>query len=108
MSELIKISKEFRGITGSLWLGKEVTIPEGADDIEEFIKQSERLDKAWMAMNPQYKFNEQSVGEINKEKERVEIAIDNCTSKAELKMIQESAFKHKLEKEYLMKLKSFE
>ncbi len=45
---------------------------------------------------------------INKEKERVEVAIDNCTSKEELKMMQEAAMKHRLEKEYLMKLKSFE
>lgn len=53
MSELIKISKEFKGAMGGVWLGKEVEIPDGADDIAEFIKQNERLERAWMAMNPQ-------------------------------------------------------
>lgn len=53
MSELIKISKEFKGAMGGVWLGKEVEIPDGADDIAEYIKQNERLEKAWMAMNPQ-------------------------------------------------------
>lgn len=45
---------------------------------------------------------------INKEKERIEIAIDNCTSKHELTLLQNDALKHRLETEYLIKLKSFE
>lgn len=60
MSELIKISKEFKGAMGGVWLGKEIEIPDGADDVAEFIKQNEILERAWMAMNPQINWSESS------------------------------------------------
>lgn len=45
---------------------------------------------------------------IDRKKEDIEILIDNCTSKEELKKLQNDAFKYKLETEYLKKMSSFQ
>lgn len=88
MSELIKISKEFKGAMGGVWLGKEVEIPDGADDIAEYIKQNERLEKAWMAMNPHINWLPDSTTngssqKVNSKDEKIQsfiATINMCTS----------------------------
>ncbi len=45
---------------------------------------------------------------INKESERIEIAIDNCTSALEVKLYMEDAYKYGLHEHYIKKLKSFQ
>lgn len=48
------------------------------------------------------------LGVINKEAERIEIAIDNAQTKTDLILLQQDAIKHNLVQQYLSKLKSFQ
>lgn len=56
--QLIKVSKEFKGLMGNLWLGLEGTVTEEEDKIKAYIEGNELLEKSWMAMNPQIGWNE--------------------------------------------------
>jgi hypothetical protein len=62
--ETIKVSKEFKGIMGGLWLGMEAEVVVSSDEdvINEFKKRNELLEKAYMALNPQINWNEENIG----------------------------------------------
>jgi len=57
--ETIKVSKEFKSITGGLWLGMEASVGEEENKLEAFKEGMDFLDKAFMANNPQINWNEQ-------------------------------------------------
>jgi len=115
----IKISKEFHAMGSGLWLSVEMPIAPGENEISEFIKGDTILNNAFAAINPgatihvnpeysshlENRFNvAQPQPVINREKERVEILIDNAKDVAELVKYETYAADHGLSDYYLDKL----
>lgn len=110
----IKVSKEFRFNGAGLWLGMETTCLHG-EEIAEFKKSHQLLNDAFHAMNPQQSWIppsgfttestlEKVIPEINLEKERVEILIDNAETVEELNRYKESAEKYGVMDQWAAKL----
>lgn len=103
--EIIKVSKEFKSSYGGVWLGMEASVSEDEDKLKAYATGNELLEQAWSAINPHITWNQPVQTVINKETERIEIAIDNCTSKEELLLLQNDAIKNNLVPQYLKKQK---
>jgi hypothetical protein len=104
-------------------LGVEIELGENEDPINGFEQAKKIVNEAFEKLNPQINWNESEGTKedpfnrrvtitdipkiINKEKERIEIAIDNCQSKPELLLLQSDALKYDLIKQYINKLNSF-
>src|SRR6185503_5352035 len=102
--------------TGMMYLnhkiGVEIELDETDDAREVFLK-AKSIVEGWNAeTNPSMAvtmdYFKQPIAETNLDKEKLEIKIDNCTSKPELQLLQNDAFKYNLVEHYLNKLKSFQ
>lgn len=92
-------------------IGVEIEVDEN-DNIDNAFDWARILVEKWNeSSNPSYgmamEYMKPSENVIDKGREKTEIAIDNATSKEEVKALMNDAFKYKLETEYLTKLKSF-
>ena len=96
-------------------IGVEIDVSDG-DNPEHAFNLAKALVEKWNAdSNPSYamtmeymKSDGEKLSEINKEKEKIEIAIDNCNSTEELKSFEQDALKHGLVAQYLNKKKEFQ
>ncbi len=80
-----------------------------------FVKARDLVEKSFIELNPQIKWNEppilgnQSIPEIDpKKKDKVEKDIDNATTKEEVLKLQADAFQYGFHEQYVLKLKSFQ
>ena len=103
-------------------LGIEIDL-DGNEEVDEVFAMAKKVvNDAFVALNPQIQWEQPStlqasfsneptvtnIPVINKEAERIEIAIDNAPTKADLILLQQDSIKHNLIQQYLTKLKSFQ
>ena len=93
------------GVYANQRLRAEATIDDFEDMADCYKKLQQEVEKAFILLNPQIKWNELPTEIDYSKKEKIEIAIDNCTTIEELNKIMNEAFQNGLVNEFISKKK---